>query len=113
MKTLAIFFIASFCFLSMTSLKTENANKAESAIMDKTNYAELTDILFKQKTNPGSLCTSFTKRIVIMNLEGKPIREDCIEDENILSSPTLTPLIYRSDLIMEIDNTSYYLLDSK
>ncbi len=112
MKTLANIFIASFCILFMTSLKIDTANTAEYSQVDKADYAELTEIIFKQSAESEFRCTSSKKRIVIMNLEGKSIREDCVENENIFSSLMLTPLIQRSDLVMEIDNVYYYLLDS-
>lgn len=113
MKSIIVVFIASLCFISLSSFKTDTANTSEHSKSDNTNYAELTEIIFEQSASPEFHCTSSNKRIVIINLRGEYIREDCVENKNIFSSLTLTPLIRKSDLVMEIDNVSYYLLDSK
>jgi len=113
MKSIIAVFIVSFCLISLSSFKTDKANTTEYSPSDNTNYTELTEIIFKQSAGSEFHCTSSEKRIVIINLEGKSIREDCVKNENIFSSLTLTLLIRRSDLVMEINNVAYYLLDSK
>ncbi len=112
MKTLTTILIITLCFISFSSFKINNKNIVEKTVIDEINYHQLNEMLFNQKAESGSLMSS-DERVIIINMRGDRIREDQVDKDNILSSAILMPLIRKSDFIMKINKTSYYLLSEK
>ncbi len=108
MKTLQTILIITFCFIFFSSFKINSKTVSEKTATDRIDYYQLNKELFDHRNEVAG-----QERVVIINMKGERIREDRVETDNVLSSPVLMPLIQRSDLIMKINKTSYYLLNSK
>ena len=81
-------------------------------VEEQVDYNQLKVIVFDQPLDKDTKA-DVGEKIIIMNIKGERIRETVVRSGNIFSSALLYPLIQRSDLIMKIDSTSYYLLDSE
>jgi hypothetical protein len=113
MKTSKILCVAALCFFSMSLFGASREKTSGDLIMDQADYDELTMLLFNEQNDPEFICSPKNERVIIINFKGYSIREDCIDGDNIFSSTTLSPLIQRSNIVMKIGNTSYYLLEQE
>ncbi len=109
MKTSIKLLIVIALFVSFSSFKNRGEKISKTTLAEQVDYNQLKAIFFNRADN----LTLTDSKVIIINSRGDCIREARTEQGNILSSSLLYPLIQRSDLIMTIDGTSYYLLNSE
>ena len=111
MKNQILILIAFFFLTSALQLRAgeqeQKQSAAEQAMAELMHHAvSVSSAVMAQ--NPVAEC-----KIVIIDSSGKRIREERIADGNSsCTSSTLTPIIFRCELLTVIGNTRYYLLPS-